>query len=51
MSTKEFYITVKAMRQAQREYFSTRSKESLLKAKDLEKQVDEELLRIAIMMQ
>lgn len=39
----EFYSLVKEMRKAQKEYFRTRSKDSLMKSKALEKQVDEVL--------
>ncbi len=39
----EFYLLVKEMREAQKEYFRTRSKESLIKSKTLEKRVDEAL--------
>ncbi len=36
----QFFNLVKAMREAQREYFSTRSHDALQKARQLEKQVD-----------
>lgn len=35
-----FFNLVKAMREAQREYFSTRSHEALQKARSLERSVD-----------
>lgn len=38
----EFIRTVVAMRQAQKDYFRTRSQQSLLASKDLEKQVDKD---------
>ena len=38
-----FVSLVRKMREAQREYFRTRSKNSLMKSKVLEKQVDEAL--------
>ena len=38
-----FMQLVKDMREAQKEYFSTRSKESLQRSKDLERRVDEEI--------
>ena len=38
-----FVSLVRKMREAQREYFRTRSKDSLMKSKTLEKQVDEAL--------
>ena len=43
MTSAEVYSLVREMRNAQREYFRTRSKESLMKSKTLEKQVDEAL--------
>ena len=43
MTSAEFYSLVREMRNAQREYFRTRSKDSLMKSKALEKQVDEAL--------
>ena len=36
----QFFNLVKAMREAQRDYFSTRSHDALAKARQLEKQVD-----------
>ena len=36
----QFFNLVKAMREAQREYFSTRSHEALQKARSLERSVD-----------
>ena len=36
----QFFNLVKAMREAQREYFSTRSHEALHKARSLERSVD-----------
>ena len=38
-----FMQLVKDMREAQKEYFSTRSKESLQRSKALERRVDEEI--------
>lgn len=43
MISVEFYSLVKEMREAQKEYFRTRSKDSLIKSKALEKRVDEAL--------
>lgn len=43
MTSAEFNSLVREMRNAQREYFRTRSKESLMKSKALEKRVDEAL--------
>lgn len=42
---KQFVAAVKEMRIAQKEYFRTRDKEILRKAKALEKQVDELLAK------
>ena len=36
----QFFNLVKAMREAQRDYFTTRSHEALQKARQLERQVD-----------
>lgn len=38
---KDFITTVKAMREAQKEYFRTRDRQILLKSKTLEKRVDD----------
>ncbi len=43
MTSSEFFLLVRDMRYAQREYFRTRSKDSLMRSKALEKQVDEAL--------
>lgn len=43
MTTGEFAYLVKKMRDAQKEYFKTRSSDSLRRSKDLEKQVDDVL--------
>ena len=43
MTNTEFCSLVREMRKAQREYFQTRSNESLIKSKTLEKRVDEAL--------
>ena len=43
MTSAEFNSLVREMRKAQKEYFRTRSKESLMKSKTLEKQVDDAL--------
>lgn len=44
LSTDNFYSLVKRMRTFQRNYFRTRSKESLMKSKELERHVDDEIL-------
>ncbi len=41
MTTGEFADKVSAMREAQKEYFKYRSKETLQRSKQLEKEVDE----------
>jgi hypothetical protein len=41
----QFFNLVKAMREAQREYFSTRSHAALQKARQLEQRVDEHIKR------
>lgn len=46
MNARQFFDLVATMRNAQREYFRTRDKEWLLKSKDLERQVDEEIKRV-----
>lgn len=46
MNRYEFFRKVEAMRSAQKEYFSTRSKESLVKSKELEKEIDAEIDRV-----
>ena len=45
MDAKEFYITVKAMREAQKLYFRTRAACHLEKSKELEKAIDDEIKR------
>jgi len=46
MNAKQFYDLVVKMRQTQREYFKTRSKQVLEESKRLEKQVDDEIARV-----
>lgn len=43
VSTDDFYALVKRMRVWQRNYFRTRSKEALIKSKEIEAQVDGEI--------
>ena len=45
MTVQEFYNLVKLMRKAQNIYFRTKNKVNLQKAKDLETEVDNEILR------
>ena len=46
MTETEFITLVARMRESQKLYFRTHSKDVLLQSKELEKQVDEELARI-----
>jgi len=46
MNAREFFNLVERMRQNQKDYFKTRSTESLRKSKELEKQVDDEIARV-----
>ena len=46
MTETEFITLVARMRELQKLYFRTKDKSVMLKAKELEKQVDEELARI-----
>lgn len=45
MKAEEFYALVANMRNAQKEYFKTRSRDLLSKSMQLEKQVDDEIKR------
>ena len=51
MNVKDFVLRVKMMREAQKNYFATRSREWLTESKRLEKEVDNGLLEIANMFQ
>ena len=46
MTAKEFFNLVEQMRKNQKDYFKTRSTESLRNSKELEKQVDDEIARV-----
>lgn len=46
MNARDFFNLVTEMRQNQKDYFKTRSTESLRKSKELEKQVDDEIARV-----
>lgn len=50
MNAKDFFFLVTRMRHNQKDYFKTRSNESLRKSKDLEKQVDDEIARVTKIM-
>lgn len=45
-NTESFISLIKAMRDAQREYFRLRTSETLRRAKELEKQVDQKILEL-----
>ena len=49
MNVKDFILRVKKMREAQVNYFRNRTQENLIKAKQLERDVDNDLLEIAKM--
>ena len=46
MNGYKFFRKVEAMRAAQKEYFSTRSKDVLIESKSLEKEIDDEIERV-----
>lgn len=46
MDKREFFDKVSEMRDAQKEYFRTRSSASLTKSRNLEKEIDNEILRV-----
>ena len=46
MKPKEFFDTVSLMREKQREYFKTKSMETLTESKRLEKIIDSEIERV-----
>ena len=46
MNAREFFYLVAEMRRAQRNYFKTREQRTLVASKILEKQVDDEILRV-----
>lgn len=50
MNAKQFFDKVVLMRQAQRDYFTTRDKEVLAKAKALEKEIDAEINRVNLIL-
>lgn len=51
MTAREFFDKVAAMRQAQRDYFKTRDKDTLIRSKQLEKAVDDEIKRVTEILQ
>lgn len=46
MNPVQFFDKVAEMRDAQREYFRTRSKEALIKSKQTEREIDSEIERV-----
>lgn len=46
MNARQFYDTVVKMRAAQREYFATRDRDTLIRAKALEEEIDAEIARV-----
>ena len=46
MTARDFFNLVREMREAQKGYFSTRSKDLLEKSKQLEREVDREIIRV-----
>jgi len=46
MNAREFYNTVKSMREAQKNYFKFRTKQFLEESKALEKTIDAEIKRV-----
>ena len=46
MNAREFFYLVAEMRRAQRNYFKTREQRTLVASKILEKQVDDEIIRV-----
>lgn len=46
MKAKDFFCLVSEMREAQKLYFKTRSKEVLQRSKILERKVDDEIVRV-----
>lgn len=46
MTARDFFNLVREMREAQRSYFLTRSKDLLEKSKQLEREVDREIARV-----
>lgn len=46
MNARDFFNLVREMREAQRSYFRTRSKDLLEKSKLLEREVDREIARV-----
>lgn len=50
MTPRQFFDKVVEMREAQKEYFDTRDREVLTKAKNLEKEIDAEIHRVQLIL-
>ena len=50
MNAKEFFLKVKEMREAQRQYFKFRTSSDLARSKKLEKEIDDEIKRVEELM-
>ena len=48
MNAKEFFVKVSRMRDAQKNYFKYRSNDNLQTALQLEKEIDQEILRVTL---
>lgn len=46
MNSRDFFDMVCRMRKAQKKYFKTRDRDALNVSKEIEKQVDEEIIRV-----
>lgn len=46
MNSRDFFDMVCRMRKAQKNYFKTRGRDALNVSKEIEKQVDEEIIRV-----
>lgn len=46
MNARRFFYLTASMRKAQKEFFSTHSKDALILSKELERQVDDEITRV-----
>lgn len=46
MKARVFYETVKELRKAQKEYFSTRNPNALSRSREIERVIDEEIERV-----
>lgn len=50
MDSRHFFDLVAHMREVQKGYFATRSSDLLKKSKELERQVDEEIVRVKMIL-